>query len=75
MSFTKHHCRKLTQKLSPREREVLRLMSDGLPTKAIAAELVIGERTVCTYRERIYHKLGVNAAAPAARVAWLAGLL
>jgi DNA-binding NarL/FixJ family response regulator len=48
------------QPLTPREREILTLMSDGLPNKAIAARLSISERTVTTHVANIYAKLHVN---------------
>jgi DNA-binding NarL/FixJ family response regulator len=48
------------QPLTPREREILALMSDGLPNKAIAARLSISERTVTTHVANIYSKLHVN---------------
>jgi DNA-binding CsgD family transcriptional regulator len=81
MSFTKPQCRRLTERLSPREREVLCLMAEGLATKQIAAQLrnrdgaPLSESTVLHYRERIYAKLAVNAIGPAVRMATLAGLL
>jgi NarL family two-component system response regulator LiaR len=48
------------QPLTPREKEILRLMSDGLPNKAIASRLSISERTVTTHVANIYTKLQVN---------------
>ena len=48
------------QPLTPREREILSLMSDGLPNKAIASRLSISERTVTTHVANIYSKLHVN---------------
>jgi DNA-binding NarL/FixJ family response regulator len=48
------------QPLTPREREILRLMSDGLPNKTIASRLSISERTVTTHIANIYSKLHVN---------------
>jgi NarL family two-component system response regulator LiaR len=48
------------QPLTPREREILRLMSDGLPNKTIASRLKISERTVTTHIANIYSKLHVN---------------
>lgn len=48
------------QPLTPREKEILRLMSDGLPNKAIASKLSISERTVTTHVANIYTKLQVN---------------
>jgi DNA-binding NarL/FixJ family response regulator len=48
------------QPLTPREREILKLMSDGLPNKTIASRLRISERTVTTHVANIYAKLHVN---------------
>jgi len=48
------------QPLTPREREILQLMSEGLPNKAIASRLSISERTVTTHVANIYSKLHVN---------------
>lgn len=48
------------QPLTPREKEILRHMSDGLPNKTIAARLSISERTVTTHVANIYAKLQVN---------------
>ena len=48
------------QPLTPREREILKLMSEGLPNKTIAGRLRISERTVTTHVANIYSKLHVN---------------
>lgn len=48
------------QPLTPREKEILKLMSDGLPNKTIASRLSISERTVTTHVANIYAKLHVN---------------
>src|SRR5687768_17590104 len=48
------------QPLTPREREILQLMSEGLPNKTIASRLSISERTVTTHIANIYSKLHVN---------------
>ena len=48
------------QPLTPREKEILRHMSDGLPNKTIASRLSISERTVTTHVANIYSKLHVN---------------
>lgn len=48
------------QPLTPREQEILSLMSEGLPNKAIASRLSISERTVTTHVANIYSKLHVN---------------
>jgi DNA-binding NarL/FixJ family response regulator len=48
------------QPLTPREREILKRMSQGLPNKTIASRLSISERTVTTHVANIYSKLHVN---------------
>ena len=48
------------QPLTPREREILKLMSQGLPNKTIARRLSISERTVTTHVANIYSKMHVN---------------
>jgi DNA-binding NarL/FixJ family response regulator len=49
-----------TEDLSPREREVLDLLSQGLIYKEIADKLSISYETVHTYVRRIYEKLQVR---------------
>ena len=48
-------------KLSPREREIARLMIEGVPNRAIAADLHISPRTVDTHRSNILKKLGARS--------------
>jgi DNA-binding NarL/FixJ family response regulator len=45
--------------ITARERDVLRLMVEGLPNKQIAQRLGIGEKTVKTHVSRVLAKLGV----------------
>jgi DNA-binding CsgD family transcriptional regulator len=45
--------------LSPRERDIARMIASGLPNKTIAASLEISEWTVSTHLRRIFAKLGV----------------
>lgn len=47
--------------LSPREREVLELMAQGLSNKAISEELVVTERAVEHHVTSIFNKLGLSA--------------
>jgi two-component system, NarL family, invasion response regulator UvrY len=47
--------------LSPREREVLRLIARGLSVKEIAAQLLIGISTVHTHRARLRQKLKLRS--------------
>lgn len=51
--------------LTPREREVCKLMAQGLLNKQIAASLDLSEPTVKQYRARVKEKLGVESAAEA----------
>ncbi len=49
--------------LSPREQEIARLISRGLPNKVIATVLEISLWTVSTHLKRIFLKLNVNSRA------------
>jgi DNA-binding CsgD family transcriptional regulator len=49
--------------ISPREREIARMISKGYPNKTIAAVLEISTWTVSTYLRRIFAKLGVSSRA------------
>ena len=46
--------------LSPREIEIISLISDGLSNKQIADKLFLSTHTVMTHRKNIMSKLGVN---------------
>ena len=61
--------------LSERERDVLRLVAEGLPTKQIALNLSISERTVKFHVNSIFHKLGADNRAQAVALAVQRGLL
>ena len=56
-----------TAGLSAREREVLRLLSEGLTDREIAQALTLSARTVETHVSNILRKLGVHRRADAAR--------
>lgn len=47
-------------KLTAREQEVLRMIGDGRPNKAIARRLGISERTVKAHLTNVYQRLGVT---------------
>jgi two-component system, NarL family, response regulator DevR len=52
---------RMRESLSPREREVLRLMASGISTRQIAQQLGIGYSTVRTHMRSISGKLGTKS--------------
>ena len=56
--------------LSAREVEIMSLIADGHTNPAIAARLVLAEKTVKNHVNRIYTKLGVDSRARAIAM-WL----
>jgi two-component system, NarL family, response regulator NreC len=61
--------------LSPRERQVLRLLGEGFTHREIAARLGVGEKSVETYRARLAQKLRLHRRADLVRYALQTGLL
>ena len=61
--------------LTPREREVLRLLAEGLPNKAIARQLGISEHTVKFHVNAILGKLAVASRTEAVVRATRLGLI
>jgi predicted ATPase/class 3 adenylate cyclase/DNA-binding NarL/FixJ family response regulator len=49
------------ESLTPAEREVVRLVCDGLPNKDIATRLFVSPRTVHAHLAHVYTKLGLNS--------------
>ncbi len=47
--------------LTPREREVVRLILKGYPSKSVARELSISTQTEQVHRKNIYQKLGISS--------------
>ena len=62
------HARELLEHLSPREREVARLVALGLPNKQVARDLAISEKTVHVHRQHVMEKAEVGSAAELARL-------
>jgi DNA-binding NarL/FixJ family response regulator len=60
--------------LSPREREVLQLVAEGLTTKDIAGKLHISVKTVETHRKQIMDKLEIRSVAELTKYAVREGL-
>jgi len=56
--------------LTPREREVLQLLAEGLEQQEIAESLAVSSKTVATHIERILSKLGVRSRAQAVAAAY-----
>lgn len=61
--------------LSPREREVLALLQDGVSIPAIARTLYVSPSTAKTYVSRLYDKLGASNRAQALMAALRNGLI
>lgn len=61
--------------LTPRECEILGLLAEGMPNKAVARRLGISPKTVGNHVEHIYAKLGVSSRAGAAMHAMRLGLV
>jgi DNA-binding NarL/FixJ family response regulator len=61
--------------LTARETEVLRLLADGLTTKAVASRLGVSFKTAACHRSRILQKLGVESTVSAVRWAIRQGIV
>jgi PAS domain S-box-containing protein len=60
--------RERLEQLSGRERDVLRLLGQGMMSKQVAVELHISPRTVETYRANLMRKLGTRSLPEAMRI-------
>ena len=69
------HDSTVAESLSPREREILRLLANGRSNTDIAAELFLSEGTVRNYVSGIFTKLGVTDRTQAAVIALRHGLV
>jgi two-component system response regulator FixJ len=60
--------RRRMQQLTPREREVLELVTRGKANKVIAADLAVSQRTVEIHRARAMEKMGASSLAHLVRM-------
>ena len=68
-ALTQHaRIRERFESLTPREREVLTLMTRGKPNKVMAAELGVSQRTVEIHRARVMEKSGADSVAQLVRM-------
>jgi FixJ family two-component response regulator len=65
----KNKARQLLDLLTPREFEVMQLVTTGMLNKQIAGELGTAEKTVKVHRHRVMQKLGVTSVAELVRLA------
>jgi DNA-binding NarL/FixJ family response regulator len=63
------------ESLTPREKEVLRLLSEGLSARQMARRLDLSERTINTHVANVYRKLAVSNRVQAVRQAIRLGLV
>ena len=61
--------------LTPREQEVMRLLAEGLSSKAVAGKLFISPKTVENHRANIMNKLGLHSTIELVRYAAKLGLI
>ncbi|MCC6930347.1 MAG: response regulator transcription factor [Gemmatimonadaceae bacterium] len=61
--------------LSPREREILALVAEGMGNKIVAARLGISEHTVKTHVASIFQKLGADTRAEAVAIGARSGVI
>jgi two-component system response regulator FixJ len=60
--------RRRMSQLTPREREVLELVTQGKANKVIAGDLNVSQRTVEIHRARVMEKMGANSLAHLVRM-------
>lgn len=75
ISKRKHGEEDKRDKLSPREREVMRLFGWGMSDEKIASRLGCAPSTAHNHRESIYRKLGLKNMGEAAAWAWSHGYM
>jgi DNA-binding NarL/FixJ family response regulator len=69
-AFIGGHTQPVAGGLTPRELQVLRLLATGMTNRAIAAELVLSDKTVDRHITNLFTKLGVSSRAAATAYAY-----
>lgn len=67
--------RKIAERLTPREREILLLLTRGISNAEIAQKLSVSKATVRSHVHNVLHKLGTATRAQAVAVAYQTGLV
>lgn len=65
----------LIDKLTAKERDILKLMSQGMSNKDIAEHMILSPGTIKWYTNKIYSKLGVTNRTEAVYQAWMGGII
>lgn len=66
---------KITEELTEREKEIIKLLAEGMTNKQIGDELYISPRTVDSHRTNLMKKLNINNVASLIRFAFKNGLI
>jgi len=61
--------------LTPREKEVFRLIAEGMQTKEIVEKLGVSKKTAETHRNNLMYKIGLISTADLTRYALQKGLI
>jgi DNA-binding NarL/FixJ family response regulator len=64
----------ITEKLSPREREVLQLIAEGYSTKEAASSLGVSAKTIESHRKNLMEKLDCHSIAELTKIAIREGI-
>ncbi|MCV2423513.1 response regulator transcription factor [Paucibacter sp. DJ2R-2] len=68
------HGHSISARLTPREREMVQLFSEGYSAQEIASQLHLSAKTVATHREHVFAKLQIQGIAELTRFALREGL-
>jgi FixJ family two-component response regulator len=69
LSACRENAKREIARLTPRERQIMDMVLAGCPSKIIAADLYISQRTVENHRAAIMHKTGLKSLPALARLA------